>query len=78
MYQYLISAHSFASNWQLLFLNQRKGGNGRRNYFLANLHESMGPHVRIEPATVHIPGSRGSDRADARNYYGVVGVRGIQ
>ena len=27
----VLSAHSFASNWQLLFLNQRKRENGRRN-----------------------------------------------
>ena len=26
----IVSAHSFASNWQLPFLNQRKGDNGRR------------------------------------------------
>ena len=29
----VLSAHSFASNWQLLFLNQRKRENGRRNDF---------------------------------------------
>ena len=26
-------AHSFARNWQLPFLNQRKGENDRRKYF---------------------------------------------
>ena len=30
----VLSAHSFASNWQLLFLNQRKWENGRRNVFM--------------------------------------------
>ena len=41
--------HSFACNSQKkTFLNQRKGGewpeeNDRRNYFMINLHESMGP-----------------------------------
>ena len=35
----VLSAHSFASNWQLPFLNQRKGENGRRIYFMTKLHE---------------------------------------
>ena len=52
----VLSAHSFASNWQLPFLNQRKGENGGRNYFMTNLHKRMLPDVRIEPATVRIPG----------------------
>ena len=30
----VLSAHSFASNWQLLFLNQRKRENGHRNFFM--------------------------------------------
>ena len=37
----VLSAHSFASNWQLPFLNQRKEENGRRNYFMTKLHERM-------------------------------------
>ena len=61
----VLSAHSFASNWQLPFLNQRKGENGRKNYFITKLHERMLPDVRIEPATVRIPGGRASDRATA-------------
>ena len=61
----VLSAHSFANNWQLPFLNQRKGETGRRNYFMTNLYERMFPDVSIEPATVHIPGGRGSDRATA-------------
>ena len=51
----VLSVHYFASNWQLPFLNQRKEENGRRNYFMTNLHDRMLPDVRIEPATVHIP-----------------------
>ena len=43
----------FASNWQLSFLNQQKGENGRRNYFMINLHGRMLPGVRIEPADAH-------------------------
>ena len=34
-----ICTHTFASNWQLPFLNQRMGENDRNNYFLINLHE---------------------------------------
>ena len=30
----VLSAHSFASNWQLPFLNQRKRENGRRFFFM--------------------------------------------
>ena len=37
----VLSAHSFASNWQLPFLNQQKGENGCRNYFMTNLHEQF-------------------------------------
>ena len=50
----VLSAHSFASNWRLPFLNQRKGENGCRNYFMTNLHGRMLPDKRIEPATVCI------------------------
>ena len=54
--------HSLSpSNWQLLFLNQWKGENGCRNYFMTKLHERMLPDVRIKP--VRIPGGRGSVRA---------------
>ena len=34
---------TFACNWRQPSLNQRKGENDRRNYFMSNLHESMGP-----------------------------------
>ena len=45
-------AHSFARNWQLAFLNQRKGGNDRRKYFIIILREWMLPtSAGIEPAT---------------------------
>ena len=58
----VLSAHSFANNWQLPFLNQQKGENGRKKNFMTDLHERMLPDVRIEPATVRIPGRRASDR----------------
>ena len=62
----VLSAHSFASNWQLPFLNQRKGENGRRNIFMTkSQRKNVSPDVRIEPATVRIPGGRASDRATA-------------
>ena len=39
-------AHSYARNWQLSFLNQRKGESDRRKYFMINLHERMLPTRR--------------------------------
>ena len=44
----VLSAHSFASNWQLPLLNQQKGENGRRNYFMTKFHERMLPDVRAD------------------------------
>ena len=67
----VISAHSFARNWLLLFLNQPKGETGHWNYFMTNLQERMLPYVRIEPATVHIPGGRASDRAYTASKRGI-------
>ena len=59
----VLCAHSFASNWQRPFLNQRKRENGCRNYFVTKLHKRILPDVRIEPATVRIPGGHASDQA---------------
>ena len=59
----VLSAHSFASNWHLSFLNQRRRENGRKNVFMTNLYDKMLPDVRIEPATVRITDGRVSDRA---------------
>ena len=39
----VLSAHSFTSNWQLPFLNHRKGENDRRNYFMTKLHKRTLP-----------------------------------
>ena len=33
-------------HWQLPYLNQRKGENGRRHYFITNLHESYAARSR--------------------------------
>ena len=62
----VLSAHSFASNWQLTFLNQQKGGSGCRNVFMTkSQRKNVLPDVRIEPTTVRIPGGRTSYRATA-------------
>ena len=51
--------HSFARNWQLPSLNQRKGENGRRKYFMISLHERMLPTLAgVEPATSWSPVGR--------------------
>ena len=48
----LYCAYSFARNWQLPFLNQRKGENDRSKYFMTNLQVRMVPTpARVEPAT---------------------------
>ena len=57
-------AHSFARNWQLSLLNQRKGENNRRKYFMINLHERMLPtSAGVEPATFWSPVGRTSNWA---------------
>ena len=52
-------AYSFARNWQLPFLYQRKGENDRRKYFMINLHKRMLPtSAGVEPATSWSPAGR--------------------
>ena len=52
-------AHSFTRNWQLPFLNQRKGENDCRIYFMINLHERMLPtSAKVEPTTSWSPVGR--------------------
>ena len=46
----VLSAHSFASNWQLLFLNQRKRENGRQNVFMTKSPRKNVPDMGIELA----------------------------
>ena len=50
----VLSACSFASNWQLPFLNQRRGENGRRNYFMNSLQERMLPDVNPRLSTYQV------------------------
>ena len=55
-------AHSFARNWQLPFLDQRKGENDRRKYFMINLHERMLPtSAGVKLATSLSPVGRASN-----------------
>ena len=61
----ILSAHSFASNWQLLFLNQRKRENGRRNAFMTKSPRKTVPDVGIELGAACMPSELASDRAAA-------------
>ena len=62
----VLSAHSFPSNWQLPFLNQRKGENGHRNFFMTkSQRKNVLPDMRNEPLTIRIPGGWASNRATA-------------
>ena len=61
----VLSAHSFASNWQLLFLNQRKRENGRRNVFMTKSPRKNVPDVGIELGAACMPSGHASDRATA-------------
>ena len=60
----LLNAHSFVSNWQLLFLNQRK--NGRRNVFMTNSPRKNVPDVGIELGAAYMPSRHTSDRSSCR------------
>ena len=56
----VLIAHSFTSNWQLLFLNQRKRENGRRNVFMTK--SSLGGS---NSGAACMPSGLASDRATA-------------
>ena len=64
-----ISAHSFTSNWQLLFLNQRMRENGRRNVFMIRLPRKNVPDLGIELGATCMPREHASDRATAPGAY---------
>ena len=55
--------HSFARNWQLPFLNQRKEENDHRKYFMINLYKRMLLHTGIKPMTSWSPEGQASDWA---------------
>ena len=59
----VLSAHSFASNWQLLFLNQWKRENGHRNVFMTKSPRKNVPDVGIELGAACM--AIASDRATA-------------
>ena len=61
----VLSAHSFASNRQLLFLNQWKRENGRRNVFMTKSPRKNVPDVGIELGAACMPSELASDRATA-------------
>ena len=51
----VLRVHTFSINWQLSFLNQRKGENGRWNYFMINLHKCyVARPGQVEPTTPSI------------------------
>ena len=59
----VLSAHSFASNWQSLFLNQRKRENGRRNVFMTMSPRKNVLDVGIELGAACMQNGLASDRA---------------
>ena len=48
----VLSDHSFANNWQLPFLNQRKGDNGCRMFFVTKSQRTNVAGPGLEPATL--------------------------
>ena len=56
-------AHTFTCNWQLPFLNQRKGENDYRNDFIINLHESYVAELRFKLLSLKSAVRRTSDCA---------------
>ena len=66
----VLSAHSFASSWQLLLLNQRKRENGRRNVFMTKSPRKNVPDVGIELGAACMPSELASDRATAPCMWG--------
>ena len=69
----VLSAHSFASNWHLLFLNQRKRENGRRNVFMTKSPRKNVPDVGIELGAACMPSKHASDWATAPGHTWIVG-----
>ena len=61
----VLSAHSFAINRQLLFLNQQKRKNGRRNIFMTKSSQKNVPDPRIDRGAACFPSDIPTDRAIA-------------
>ena len=64
----VFSAHSFASNWQLLFLNQQKREKGHRNVFMTKSPRKSVPDVGIELGAACMPSWHASNRATATRH----------
>ena len=64
----VLSAHSFASNWRLTFLNQRKRESGRRNVFMTKSPRKNVPDMGIELGAACMPSEHTSDWATAPGY----------
>ena len=64
----VLSAHSFASNWQLLSLKQRKRENGSRNFFLTKSPRKNVPDVGIKLGAACMPSGHPSDRATVTGF----------
>ena len=67
VYQYC--AHSFARNWKLPYLNQLKGENDHRKYFMINLHERMLPTRQGQTRNLLSPVGRASNWATEAGLY---------
>ena len=68
----VLCAHSFAINWQLLFLNQQRRENGRRNDFMTKSPRKNVPDVGIELGAACMPSGHTSDRATAPGWRGLL------
>ena len=64
----VLSAHSFASSWYLLFLNQWKRENGCRNFFMTKSPRKNVPDVGIKLGAVCMPSGHAFDRATAPHF----------
>ena len=64
----VLSAHSFASNWQLPFLNQRKGENGRIIFFMTKSPRNNVRRTRGSTRDSSHTDGRAFDRAIAPGY----------
>ena len=51
----VLSAHSLVSNWQLLFLNQRKRENGRKHFFMTKSPRKNMPDLGIKLRAACMP-----------------------
>ena len=64
----VLSAHSLAINWQMLFLNQWKRKNGRRNIFMIKSSWKNVPGVRIDRSASWFPSNIAANQAISLGY----------